>query len=345
MTPSISVILPIYNAEKWLGAALDSLASQTIGIAEIIAIDDGSTDNSAAILDRGARSGQPLKILRNSHNLGIVASLNRGLDSAQGRFVARMDADDVSLPHRLITQFAFLEQSGCDLCGSWFIEFGQGIPRTVRWPNAEPALAAAMLFQNSICHPTVLARRHVFEQFRYREAYHLAEDYDLFVRAESRFRIANVPEPLLRYRRHPNQATQAKRDDMERVTQKIRLNALRARGLQPTLEEQRLHNLIRAPSSISQLDDLDGIEAWLLGIYASQEDDEAKRIVASQWIRACIRAAPLGNDMWKRFRSSRLYGASGANASVSADLWVLSRLRLSYGSSAFGALRRFGITA
>lgn len=342
---AISVIIPVYNGGKWLAKALASVEEQQDGSIEIIVIDDGSTDRSPEIAEQAKLTFKNMKLLRNEHNLGIVASLNRGLDAARGRYIARMDSDDVCRPTRFVKQLAFLERTGVDLCGSWFTEFGQGLARTVRWPHQESALRAAMLFQNTICHPTLMARREVFEHFRYREEYRLAEDYDLFARASAKFRIANIPEVLLRYRRHAQQATQAKRDAMERITRQIRRQALQSQRIDATVEEQRLHNLIRAPSSIIAIDDLEGIEAWLVRLHASQGDPLAKSVVASQWVRACIRAAPLGKRMWSTFRSSPLHGTSAGGSMTDMDLRILSLLKLNYGSKPFDIMRRFGLSA
>lgn len=343
--PLLSVVMPCFNSERWVENAINSIKTQTHVHLELIVVDDGSGDSSVKKIRKFADADTRIHLLETSHNNGIVQALNSGLDKAKGEFIVRMDADDICMPHRISRQVAFLEETGIDLCGSWFVEFGQGISRTVRWPHTEAALRAAMLFQNTICHPTVMARREVFEQFRYRETYRLAEDYDLFARATAKFRLANIPEPLLRYRRHPQQATQAKRNDMEKITRQIRLEALQAQGFNATPEEQRLHNLIRAPYSITSTDDLKGIEAWLLKLHAAHDEKEGKRIVASQWIRACIRAAPLGHLMWKTFRSSPLHDAAGAGWMARADLRVLATLKLGYDSKPFVALRRYGLSA
>ena len=111
-------------------------------------------------------------------------------------------------------------------------------PRAVCGPHTVPAVLAAMLFQNSLCHATILARREVFDRVRYREDYPLVEDYDFFSRAFSEFRVANEPEVLLRYRRHRLQATQARRDAMEKVTRRIRLETLERQGFTPSAEER-----------------------------------------------------------------------------------------------------------
>lgn len=342
MNSSVSVVVPVYNAARWLRVALESVIAQHFDEPiEIIVVDDGSTDESGTIIEELQRRHSSIKVLRNGENLGIVASLNRALDEAQGHFIARMDADDICLPTRFSRQIRFLRESGADLCGSWFLEFGNGIPRAVRWPHEEVALRVSMLFQNSICHPTIMARRDVFESYRYREAYRLAEDYDLFVRSMTKFRIANVPEVLLRYRRHPNQATQAQRVPMEEVTKLIRLEALQAVNISAGKEELRLHNLIRAPHSINNIDDLYGIEAWLTRLLASCDDTKAREVIASQWIRACIRAAPLGNKMLGIYRASALRG----DTRTLIDLIALSFMKLDYSSRPFAILRRLGLSA
>lgn len=345
MSALVSAVMPCFNAARFLDAALDSLLRQTHAELEVVAVDDGSTDATAAILERRARFDPRIRVVRLERNQGIVAALNRGLDEARGAFIARLDADDVALPERLAVQLEFLHQHRLDLCGSWFVEFGQGLARITRWPHAEAAVKAGLLFQNPLCHPTVLARRQVFERHRYREEYRLSEDYDLFSRASAGFRLANVPRALTRYRRHPGQATQARREAMEAVARRIRLETLARQGFAPTAEEQRLHNLIRAPASIDRLDDLHGIERWLGTLLAAHADPDARQVIASQWLRACIRAAPLGGRMWRAWRNSPLRAAAGAGRGVDLDLRALTLLRLDYAGAAFFWLRRLGLSA
>ncbi len=343
--PLVSIIMPCFNAERWLGAALDSLQRQTHREFEIVAVDDASTDRTAALLAERARADSRVRPVRLERNQGPGAAANRGLAESRGQFIARLDADDVALPERIEAQLAFLQQTGVDLCGSWFVEFGQGIPRTARWPHAESAVKAGLLFQNPICHPTVMGRRQVFERHPYGPDSRLAEDYDVLSRASAEFRLANVPRALVRYRRHAAQASQARRDALEAATRPIRLANLVRQGIAATPEEQRLHNLIRAPASIGSLDDLRGIGQWLGKLHAAHADAEARRVIASQWVRACIRAAPLGRAMWQAFRASPLREASGAGGGAGVDLRILAALRLDYRGRAFAGLRRLGLSA
>ncbi|WP_424681508.1 glycosyltransferase family 2 protein [Frateuria sp. YIM B11624] len=346
MAALLSIVIPVHNGERWLDAALRSTIAAASGFAaELIVVDDGSTDGSIDVAESVASrtNGIVVRILRNPSNLGIVNALNRGLDAASGRFIARMDADDICLANRFRTQIAFLESAGCDICGSWFVEFGQGISRSVRWPHTEPALRAAMLFQNSLLHPSVLAKREVFDRYRYRQEYQLVEDYDLFGRAMREYRIANVPVSLLRYRRHRMQSTQVKLDRMEAVTRRVRIEVLASEGIIASNEEARLHNLIRSPNSIQSLDDLRGIDAWLQKLTTHYAHPDARAVIGSQWLRACIRAAPLGGAMWRAFNSSPF--ATCIRGPARLDLAILALSRLDYRSSPFAFLRRWGLSA
>lgn len=342
--PLISVLIPCHNAAPWLKGAVDSVCAQSIRNLEILIYDDGSTDGSGKAIDRLAATDPRIVVMGEATNRGIVHALNAMLQSARGAFIARMDADDISLPQRFEQQLRFIEAGNADLCGTWFQEFGGGPPRTVRWQHKPDELRAAMLFQNTICHPTVMARREVFEAFRYRENFGLAEDYDLFVRASEQFRLANVSQVLLRYRRHHAQATQAQRAEMEEVTCRIRINALHGKGIDPSIEQQRIHNLVRAPRSVRSLEDFELIEMWLLELIKHFHHPDAQRVVASQWTRAAIRAAPLGMAMWRTFHRSSLQKGLGEAARRNIDLAILAALRLDYESPAFKALRRLGLS-
>lgn len=343
--PRVSVLIPCHNAAPWLRAAVVSMLRQTHTDLEILVLDDGSTDGSAESLERIAAHNPRVKVFYSEANGGIVSALTSLLSHAQGDYIARMDADDISHPDRIRLQLQHMNENSLDLCGSWFVEFGQGIPRSVRWPVEPESINAALLFQNPICHPTVLARRDVLEQNQYRKSRELSEDYDLFSRLSRSYRLGNCPALLLRYRRHLGQATQFHRARMEEVARLIRLEALVAQGFKPSEEELHLHNLIRRPHSILKIEDLVGIETWLLKLHAAYHSSSARRVIASQWVRACIRAAPLKGGMWRRFRSSPLREYAGAHSKVDLDLFLLSIAGLDYAGSAFRVLRRFGLSA
>lgn len=339
----ISVIISCFNASRWLEESIDSILNQTYKNIEVIAINDGSEDTTLDILNKKARKDSRLIILNNKENIGRSASRNRGIKVASGKYIAHMDADDVSLGHRLETQVRFIEETGIDLCGCWFTEYGRGLTRAVRWPCSELAVHTLLLFQNPLINPTLLGKHEVFYEFNYGEDYLYSEDYDLIVRIARDYRVALVPEILQKYRRHGNQFS-THHTEIDKMNNEIRHNALLSQGIKPSCDELRLHNLIRARNSINSERDLAGIQSWLIKLQAAHEKEVAKQIIASQWLRACIRAAPLGKTMWQLYKSSPLIYKTTTLLN-DFDMKVLSILKLEHKSPVFEKLRRFGLTA
>ena len=216
--PLISVLLPVRDAAPYLDAALVSLSRQTLGDFEIVAIDDGSTDGSRDILARHAAADPRIAVHAQAAE-GLIATLNRGLALAGGRYLARMDADDVAWPERFAAQAAFLaNHPSVALVGGAVQEIdAAGRPGAIRRQPTEPAAIRAQLpTRNCIAHPTVMARRAALVAAGgYRAAFLAAEDYDLWLRLSEVADLANLPAVVLSHRLH--QATVS----IERVEQQI----------------------------------------------------------------------------------------------------------------------------
>jgi glycosyltransferase involved in cell wall biosynthesis len=206
-SPSISVVVPVYNASRYLRAAIGSVLAQTCRDFELIAVDDGSKDDSKAILESLAAADPRLRIVSRP-NTGIVGALNDGLAAAQGEFVARMDADDLALPARFETQLAYLRaHPECVALGTDILYTDpEGDPLIRHRPALEhDAILAQLLDGNggALIHPTVIFRRAAVEQVgRYRQQFNWIEDLDLFLRLSDVGRLANLPEVFLHYRQH-----------------------------------------------------------------------------------------------------------------------------------------------
>ncbi len=200
--PLVSVILPVYNAGRYLGAAIQSILSQSFTEFELIIIEDGSTDDTTRVVERF--NDRRICLLRNEGNRGIVFSLNRGIEASRGRYIARMDADDVARPERLARQVAFMEaHPEVGVCGSWARKFTSfGLRWTQRAPESSGALKAMLLFETPLVHPTVMLRRSVLEghSLRYDPAFPTVEDYRLWCELARVTELAVVPEVLLDYR-------------------------------------------------------------------------------------------------------------------------------------------------
>lgn len=205
--PKISVILPTYNAEKHLREAIGSLLAQTFQDVEILIIDDGSSDGTLQILK--TYSDPRIKILHGPQK-GISAALNMGLDRAQGIYVARMDADDISLPRRFEKQAEFMDaHPNIGICGTDIEAFERQNSNVWNYFPDAADTKTMLLFGCALAHPTVMIRLSIFKEFglRYDESYLGSEDFELWNRAMEFTDICSIPEVLVRYRLHEGQAS------------------------------------------------------------------------------------------------------------------------------------------
>jgi len=215
-TPSISVLLPVHNTEAYLEACLQSLARQTLSDFEVIAVDDGSSDHSGAILERAASSDSRFRLLRQPHR-GLVQALNNGLDGCRGELVARLDADDLAHPRRFELQAeAFSRADGPDVVSSLVAHFprqnlGEGFRIYESWLNSlveHEDILRERFIESPLPHPSVMMRRQeLIDVGGYRDR-GWPEDYDLWLRlAAAGKRFAKVPQVLCLWRQHEARLT------------------------------------------------------------------------------------------------------------------------------------------
>lgn len=203
-SPTVTVLMPIYNAQDYLREAVDSVLSQSFTDFELLAIDDGSTDGSARILS--SYSDQRIRVLSNEKNLGLIGTLNRGIGQAKGLYIIRQDADDISLPGRFAHLVAHMEtHPDVAICGSWYDGITDGVRHPgVRYAPDDATIRLRHLYQIHISHGTSIWRTSSFVShgWLFDPDFRHAEDYDLFVRASLSARLANVPEVLYLVRYH-----------------------------------------------------------------------------------------------------------------------------------------------
>ena len=190
-----------YNEEGTISRAVESILSQTFTDFEFIIIDDGSTDKTFEKLEYWVKKDSKIRLYQNEKNLGLSAALNKGIKLSNAPIIARMDADDISLPARLEKQYAFLQKNNdVDVAGSnAFMEKGdrQSISNV---PITNDEIFRQKYKRTIAIHPTVMARKNTFEKYGYYdEALSWAEDKDLWLRWMGKARFANLEEPLLRY--------------------------------------------------------------------------------------------------------------------------------------------------
>ncbi|GKG93725.1 glycosyltransferase family 2 protein [uncultured Desulfovibrio sp.] len=222
--PLVSVILPVYNAASGLGAALSSLWAQRpapgapLPPFEVLAVDDGSTDHSPALLEAAARREPRLRVLRRPHQ-GIAATLNAGLAAARGRYLARMDADDTTHPERLARQVAHLDADPGLHLSAGMVDFGGdavragGFAHFVDWQNSlrsSEDIARNRFRDTPVCHPSVMFRRAAVERWGGYADGDFAEDWELWLRwLDAGARLEKLPLRLLTWNDPPGRATRA----------------------------------------------------------------------------------------------------------------------------------------
>lgn len=196
--PLLTVLMPVYNAQKYLRQAIDSILNQTFTNFEFIIIDDGSADDSVSIVE--SYKDEKIRLVKNEKNIGITATLNRGIDLSAAPLIARMDADDISYPSRLQKQYDyFLSHPDCVLVSSWAREITEeGEPSAIMEFNSD-YYYYMLNYECWIYHSSVMYKKNAVEQVgKYTVPY--SEDFELWWQLSRRYKIYNIPEVLLDYR-------------------------------------------------------------------------------------------------------------------------------------------------
>ncbi|MDD4156501.1 MAG: glycosyltransferase [Methanosarcinaceae archaeon] len=209
---NISIIMAVYNSEKYLNESIQSILTQTYKDFEFIIINDCSTDNSFGIIEDYINKDNRIVLINNMVNLGLTKSLNLGIKKAKGKYIARIDADDIALPERLQIQYDFLEKNtDIFLVGSGAYNVDEkGKTITIKKPLTEvEEIEKKLSNQNCLYHPTIMFRN---EGFMYREKFTYTQDYDFYLSLLSNDKkISNVFEPLIKYRINPNAISWSKK--------------------------------------------------------------------------------------------------------------------------------------
>lgn len=223
----ISVLMPVYNAELYIEQAIESILSQTFDNFEFIIINDGSTDNSENKIN--SYDDKRIVYIKNETNKGLIYSLNLGISLAKGKYIARMDADDISYTNRLFEQFNFMENNPeVSLLGTGFVFMNSEIE--IYHPQLNDQIKVNLLRDTALAHPTVMFRRKDITKYNlsYKEKYKSAEDYKLWTDfAINNLIMANLPIVLLKYRQHSNQISTSKKEEQLNNTILIRKEYIR----------------------------------------------------------------------------------------------------------------------
>lgn len=299
--PLVSVILPVFNAQAYISEAIESVLAQDYRNFELIIINDGSTDNSAKIIE-SYTSDTRLKYIKLHQNNGISLALNLGLEMANGEFIARMDADDIAFPNRLSKQVSFMKRhTDYVACGSSVIFFNEhNTQYKAHFPSTNEEIRAALsLFSHHISHPTIMMRAETIRlnRLRYSTSHLYAEDFHLWSKMIKLGKLYNFKEPLLYYRHHSSQVSAEYRKNQLAVSRIVLrdylsnfFNSDYARFPQDVYINLLIHESGNDSKQLSYIEAYSAFRDLLA--YSKQEilidSNHAKKILLYQYLRASI---------------------------------------------------------
>lgn len=311
--PILSIVMPVFNSEKYVGTAIESILKQTYNDFELIIIDDGSTDGSLKIIK--SFKDKRIRIIINDSNRGIVYSRNRGLQEAKGKYIGMFDSDDVAHSSKFEEQIEFLEKNkDFGMVGSWvriIDEMGNLTGKNWKLTASSEMIPAIMLFKNYFLQSAVLYRSECISKYRFQEDFEIGEDYKIWLEIIADYRVWNIQKYLVQYRVHPQSST-SNHALLRQYDEVIFTGLLKRLNIASENLEIKLHLMLRYDDKISDIKTLILIEEWLDKIILQNEIVKVydriilTKVVFNRWLKACYMARSLHLGMILTFISSRI---------------------------------------
>lgn len=234
-SPRVTVFIPAYNAERYIGEAIESILAQTFTDFELLLIDDASTDRTPAVIADFADDAR-LRLVAHAENMGRPRTRNQALDIARGEYIAFLDADDYCMPERLARQVAYLDAhphiDGVGSWKAWVDSAGQASQLGVRrFPIRHAEIACQMLTDCAMGQTSMMMRRRAFEGYRYDNDFLVSQDYELWARMIRTRRFANMPQTLTSYRQHTGQSIHRRSRDQQELDLAVYAHQVRHLGV------------------------------------------------------------------------------------------------------------------
>ncbi len=331
-TPVLSVVLPCYNAAEFLQESITSVLNQTFTDFELLIIDDGSIDGSLEIIS--IQIDPRIKVIRNEKNLGLIKTLNAGIAAAKGKYIARMDADDVSRSERFEKQISFLEKNlNVGVCGTWMYMIHNKKVYKHRYLTSD-SIKSALVFNNPIVHPSVMMRKDLFNNTEaYDPAFLHGEDYALWISLLGKTDFAVLDEPLIEYRAHADQVSRLFNSTQRDSVKKAQESIFDYLGIKTNEEEREIHFSLFLEDYQKTKAYYDAVEKWLLKLVAANErvkffnNQSFRNITGEWWFRLNRELAPAGIGSYSHFKISALSAEYMPTASAVAKLRVKAILK------------------
>ncbi len=325
MTPMISVLMPVYNGEKYLKEAIESILNQTYTDFEFLIINDGSTDKTEEIILSYA--DDRICYIKNNQNLGIVKTLNKGINLATGEYIARMDADDISFPKRFEYQLAFMDKHlDVGVCGTWLKTIGM-VEEVWKMPISHDAILVETLFHSSLMHPTVFIRKSVLDLLDriYDEDFKWVEDYELWIRLAKKIQFRNISKVLLKYRiENRSKKYESYKSKQVDLADKLRLRMLGNLGCFFKEEEKDIFLLVSKYKTVN-LQKTYKLFMKILRCNAKRlyfHESSLEKYLGSEYWHMCNRNASKGVSVLKAFYFSVLRKHAGVSILEHIKLFI-----------------------
>jgi glycosyltransferase involved in cell wall biosynthesis len=298
--------MAVYNGEKYLKEAIDSILQQTYTNFEFIIVNDGSTDKTAEIL--ASYTDNRIKIITATQNCGLIDSLNKGIVAAKGEYIARLDADDIAMPERLAVQVAYLQQNPeVVLLGTGARVFNDNLEWDTSYQHGQDCITTHLLFRNVFTHSSIMVKTGVIAAMKFDKNYYLAEDYILWVKIAQQYKIATIKESLVRHRLHETNITKVKYDRHIATVYQIYAYQIKQLGITPTQEQLELHYKAGNYQFEKSISYLSSIAIWLDLLLQQNRKQQIygktcfEGRILQIWIDACVNAKGLGIGLSKTF--------------------------------------------
>lgn len=310
--PLVSVIIPAYNAEDYIDEAVSSILNQTYRNLEIIIINDNSTDRTYEYLS--SIKDNRVRLINNTTNLGCTKSLNIGINNSNGIYIARMDADDISINTRIEKQISYMESNpDIGVCGTWVETFGEK-NELWKYPTDINTLKCKLLFSCELAHPSTIYRKDILEKhnIRYDSNMSYAQDYDLWQKLVKHTDLCNIPEPLLKYRLHTKNISRTNANEKKLTLIDIHRNFLKEIGIVAQLENLELHEKLARSRFDNTEDFIKKADHWLNTLCRANNQTSTfpKRdfntMLYEKWYKICLQM-PTRVSSIKALASSDLF--------------------------------------